>query len=71
MEEYPNRIREIRKQRGMTQKELAQAMGMSAVNIGHLELERRDPSLSNLRALAKIFGIPTASLLSVRDNPHG
>ncbi|AXK42983.1 helix-turn-helix domain-containing protein [Erythrobacter aureus] len=67
LEEYPNRIREFRKLRGMTQKELGNALGMTAVNIGHLELERRDPSLSNLRALARVLGVSVGDLLAARD----
>ncbi|PKP66402.1 MAG: XRE family transcriptional regulator [Alphaproteobacteria bacterium HGW-Alphaproteobacteria-7] len=71
LEEYPNRIREFRLANDMTQQQLADVVGMSAVNIGHLELGRRDINLSNLRMIAKVFGVPTATLLSARDNPKG
>ena len=68
--EYPNRIREFRRASGMTQQQLAEIVGMTAVNVGHLELGRRDISLSNLRVFANAFGVPTVRLLSARDNPE-
>ncbi len=69
LDTYPNRIRELRKARGMTQAELAEAIGTSAVHVGHLELGRREISLTMLRAIARVFDVPTADLLSRDDNP--
>lgn len=67
LDEYPNRIREYRNTCGLTQKDLGEAVGMTGVSIGHLELGRRDLTLSNLRALAGVFGVAPVYLLSARD----
>lgn len=71
LQSYPNRIRELRLQRRMTQAQLGEAIGASAVHVGHLELGRREVSLSMLRAIARVFDVPTADLLSRDDNPLG
>lgn len=71
LDSYPNRIRELRLAQKMTQAELADKIGTSAVHVGHLELGRREISLSMLRAIARVFDVPTADLLSRDDNPLG
>lgn len=71
LQSYPNRIRELRQQRKMTQAELGEKIGASAVHVGHLELGRREVSLSMLRTIARVFDVPTADLLSLEDNPLG
>lgn len=65
----PNRIREWRKRRDLTQLELGEKVGLSAVHIGHLETGRREVSLSHLRAIARELDVSTADLLSLDDNP--
>lgn len=69
LDTYPNRIRELRMERKMTQAALGQAIGTSAVHVGHLELGRRELSLSMMRAIARVFDVATADLLSRDDNP--
>lgn len=69
LDAYPNRIRELRQQRGLTQAALGEAIGTSAVHVGHLELGRRELSLSMMRAIARVFDVPTADILARDDNP--
>lgn len=69
LENYPNRIRELRKARRLTQQALGDRVGISAVHVGHLELGRRDISLSQLRSLARELGVETVDLLGSDDNP--
>lgn len=71
LDSYPNRIRELRKQHGFSQKELGTKIGVSAVQIGHLELGRRDLSLSMMQKIAAAFDVSTADILSHEDNPIG
>ena len=69
LDTYPNRIREHRLAQGMTQAALAEKIGTSAVHVGHLELGRREITLAMLRAIARVFDVPTADLLARDDNP--
>lgn len=69
LDSYPNRIRELRIERKLTQAALADLIGTSAVHVGHLELGRRELSLSMMRSIARVFDVPTADLLSRDDNP--
>ncbi|QUL38960.1 helix-turn-helix transcriptional regulator [Erythrobacter sp. JK5] len=66
---FPNRIREHRLAKKLSQAELGQMVGVSDVAIGYWEVEKRDPRLSNLRALARALKVTTADLLSAPDNP--
>lgn len=68
-QELPNRIREWRKRRDLTQAQLGERVGLSAVHIGHLEGGRREISLSHMRAIARVLEISTADLLCIDDNP--
>lgn len=51
-----NRLEEIRKQRGIRQEELAEAMGVSRQTISSLENGRYNPSVILAIKLARYFG---------------
>lgn len=51
-----NRLEEIRKQRGIRQDELAEAMGVSRQTISSLENGRYNPSVILAIKLARYFG---------------
>jgi len=53
-----NRLEEIRKQRGVTQEELAAALEVSRQTIGSLENGRYNPSILLAFKIAKYFGMP-------------
>lgn len=69
LEKYPNRIRELRKACGLTQAELGDRIGISSVHVGHLELGRRELSLSMMQAIARALAVETVELLAPADNP--
>ena len=50
-----NKIRELRKQRGLTQEELAEIIGISRQAINAIEKEKFDPSLPTAFKMAKLF----------------
>ena len=52
-----NRLEEIRKQRGIRQEELAEAMGVSRQTISSLENGRYNPSVILAIKLARHFGM--------------
>ena len=57
------KIREYRKQRKLTIKELAAMTGMSISYISQVERGEIDPSLSSLRKIASVFQLPLYMLL--------
>ena len=57
------RIAALRRQAGMTQKELARQIHVSPGTIGNYETGLRQPSLTTLTALAQIFRVSVDDLL--------
>ena len=60
------RIREYRKQAGLTQKELGDRLGVSNVHIGQYERGLRNPRLPQLKKIADALDIPLISLCPIR-----
>ena len=56
-------MREYRIQAKMTQKALAEKLGVSMNNIGHWEKGRTEPDIDTLLKLCKIFDITIEELL--------
>ncbi|HEL0442551.1 TPA: helix-turn-helix transcriptional regulator [Streptococcus equi subsp. zooepidemicus] len=52
-----NRLEEIRKQKGITQEELANALEVSRQTIGSLENGRYNPSITLAFKIAKYFSL--------------
>lgn len=52
-----DRLRTLRKKHGMTQQELADALGVSASTIGMYEQGRREPENSTLTAICRLFHV--------------
>ena len=57
------KIREFRKRRNLTIKELSSLSGMSISYISQVERGEIDPSLSSLRKIAAVFQVPLYMLL--------
>lgn len=57
-----NRIRKLRKAAGFTQKQLAQAIGLTESAIRNYELDIRKPGADQLDAMADALGVHVASL---------
>ena len=69
---FAGRLKELRAARGWSQKQLAEAAGMSAAGIADLEQERREPAWRTVLALAERaetiqtrWGLPAAKWLRV------
>ena len=52
-----DRVREARAARGMTQRQLSRALGMSEGYVGHLESGRIRPNVETLRSLSAVLGL--------------
>lgn len=57
------KIRDARKEAGMTQVELAKKTSLSRSYIGDIEKDRYNPSVATLRAIAEATGVPVESIL--------
>ena len=58
------RIAVLRREAGMSQAQLAQALQISPSAVGMYEQGRREPSADTLVALSRIFGVTTDYLLT-------
>jgi transcriptional regulator with XRE-family HTH domain len=56
------KLRSLREGRGLLQRELAEAVGVTQVAIAHLEIGNRKPSFPMLIRLADFFGVSVDEL---------
>lgn len=61
---FPNRVREIRKDKSLTIEELAEATGLSVSYVGRLENGERNLSVKNMNLFADALGVEPQELLS-------
>lgn len=65
MVDFGNTLKRLRTQAGMTQKQLADKMGLTKAVISYYELQERYPSPEVLIKLASIFHVSTDHLLGL------
>jgi len=53
-----NKVRELRKQHGLTQAQLAEVIGVSRQTINAIEKEKFDPSLPTAFKMSQLFHLP-------------
>lgn len=58
-----NRVREVRKQRGLTLEQLAELAGMSAGHLSRIERHEKGWSMESLPKLAQALGVPPEQLI--------
>ena len=61
------RILELRKERNMSQAQLAKEIGVNARAISYWELKVNEPKASYIYELAKFFGVSSDYLLGLED----
>ena len=66
---FSQRVYQLRKQRGLSQKELGEAVGLSHKSISTIESELSATSIEKLILLAKFFEVSTDYLLGLKDEP--
>lgn len=64
------RLKLLRKDRGVTQKEIASSVGVSEVSYQRFEYGTVRPSLETLIALADYFGVSLDYLVGRSDDPE-
>ena len=62
--EFNEKLQELRKQKGLTQEELAEELFVSRTAISKWESGRGYPNIDSLKAIAKFFGVTIDELLS-------
>ena len=65
------RIKTMRKSRGMTQKDLAEAISQAPSSITMYETGRREPNFETLEALADVFNVPIRALIPDEEEEPG
>lgn len=65
MAKIRNRVRELRLDRGWTQQELADAVGVSRQSINSIECDRYVPSLMLALTFAKVFEHPLDAIFKL------
>lgn len=60
-------IREVRRQAGVSQAELARRVGLDQSGVSRLERGKRPVTLPTLRAVARALGVPVTALLDDDD----
>jgi transcriptional regulator with XRE-family HTH domain len=61
------RLRAARRGAGLTQKQLADALGVDAITVSRWEREVTTPSLSRLRRVAEVTGMTVSDLVRAPD----
>jgi putative transcriptional regulator len=64
--EITNRVRELRLERGWTQQQLADAVGVSRQSINSIECDRYVPSLPLALSFARVFGCSTDDIFTLK-----
>ena len=65
--EFNEKLQELRKQKGITQEELAESLYVSRTAISKWESGRGYPNIESLKAIAKFFSITIDDLLSTNE----
>lgn len=61
------RLKELREEVGLTQKQLAEQLGINSVTYLHYEKEQREPPLALLADMAQFYSVSVDYLLGLKD----
>ena len=66
---FAERLKSLREERTVSQKELASALDVAQSAVGNWESGARQPNLDRLRKLASFFEVPVGYLLGAEERP--
>lgn len=66
-----NRIKEVRKKKGLSLQQVADAVGLGNNTISRYETGKREPKLETWNKLAEYFKVPTSYLMGLSDDIEG
>ena len=64
-----NRISILRKERGISRKELAEKIGVNFQTVGYLEREEYNPSLDLAFRISEVFSVPVEFVFATEPMP--
>ena len=67
MEGLGNRLRTMRTARGLSQAEIALALGVARSDYTYMEMDRVEPNAQQVLRLAELFGVSCDALLGRTD----
>ena len=67
LKQFGARIRQLRKQKGFSQEQLAELTGFHRNYIGMVERGERNPALVNIHVFAKVFGLSISELFNFEE----
>lgn len=62
--EFGKRIQRLRKNKDLTQEELAETLRISRTHMGHIEQGRKSPSMELLEKIARVLKVQVKDLFS-------
>ena len=65
--EFHNKLQELRKQKGLTQEELADCLYVSRTAVSKWESGRGYPNIDSLKAISKFFSVTVDELLTIAE----
>lgn len=65
---FGSKIKELRTESNMTQKELSLILDTSTSTIGMYEQDRREPDIKTIISIAKYFNVTTDFLFEIKEN---
>ena len=66
-----NKVRALRKLKGLTQEQLAELIGVSRQTINAIEKEKFDPSLPTAFKMSQLFGLPIEEFFLFEESNEG
>lgn len=67
MENFGERLKELRLEKGLTQKQLAKEIGNAQSAIVYWETNKQEPTISALKKLCNYFGVSADYLIGLED----
>ena len=71
MAKFHNRLRELREEKGESQKAIASYLQITERSLQYYESGDREPSIKNIEKLATYFGVTTDYILGRTNDPDG
>ena len=65
--EFKDRLRELRKEKGVFQQDIAALVGTSKMAVSHWEKGHSEPSIAQLIVLSDFFGVSVDFLIGKKD----
>lgn len=67
MNTFGSKLKELRIERGLTQKQLSQKLGCAQSAVYYWEADKQEPSISSLKKICEIFEVSADYMLNIDD----